>query len=32
MQDGILQTRRHAALADVTAAKTLLDIARAARR
>jgi len=32
IQDGILQTRRLAALADVTAAKTLLDLARAARR
>jgi DNA polymerase-3 subunit delta len=29
--DGILQTRRLASLADVTAARTLLDLARAAR-
>lgn len=32
IQTGILQTRRLATLADVTAAKTLLDLARAARR
>ncbi len=32
IQTGILQTRRLATLGDVTAAKTLLDLARAARR
>ncbi|KAB0267986.1 DNA polymerase III subunit delta [Microvirga brassicacearum] len=32
IQDGILQTRRLAALGDVVTAKTLLDLARSARR